>query len=105
MGKKGKAARASRKERKVAEKAARAEAARLAEVASRKRKRWLIVIPVLTGVAAFVAWQVLDDTKLVGVTALIGGLLFLMVALAGLGAGVKPRDRLKSGAIDFGKKD
>ncbi|MEM9071756.1 MAG: hypothetical protein AAGE52_24820 [Myxococcota bacterium] len=104
MGKK-KGRRESRKERKAAEKERQAAIdAELAERAKRRRSV-LIAIPVLTLAAVLVCWLVLEDTRLVGVTTLIGGLLFLMVALAGLGGAVKPRDRLRSGAIDFGGKE
>ncbi len=103
MGKKGRRGRrASRKERRAAERAL-AERARAERERRRRRQRVALVgIPLLTGLMASVGWLLLDDTRLVGVTILIGGLLFLMVALAGLGQEVRARDRLRSGAIDFG---
>lgn len=104
MGKKGQGRRASRKERKAAEKERREEAQRIAAERAKKRRVWLWGIPVLTLVVVLVSWLVLDDTRLVGVSVLVGGLLFLMVALSGLGSSVPARDRLRSGAIDFGSK-
>lgn len=75
--------------------------AKLAE----RRRRILIAIPLLTaGIAAF-CWFGLEDRRLVGVTALIGGLVFLMVALGAIGSSVPPRDRMRSGSIDFGTRD
>ena len=105
MGKKGKKdRRASRKERKAAEKERRAEEQRLAAERAKKRRVLLWGIPALTLAVVLVSWLVLDDTRLVGVAVLVGGLLFLMVALSGLGSSVPARDRLRSGAIDFGSK-
>lgn len=103
MGKKGqRGRRASRKERRQAERELeeriRVEVARRAK----RQRRILIAIPLVTGLLALVNWQVLDDTRLLGVTILVGGLIFLMVALAGLGQGIRARDRLRAGAIDFG---
>lgn len=105
MGKKGKEGRrASRKERKAADKERRDEELRLAAERAKKRRILLWGIPALTLVVVLVSWLVLDDTRLVGVSVLVGGLLFLMVALSGLGSSVPARDRLRSGAIDFGSK-
>lgn len=102
MGKKGK--KESRRERKAAEKERREEEQRRAAERAKKRRAMLWGIPVLTLAVVLVSWLVLDDTRLVGVAVLVGGLLFLMVALSGLGSSVPARDRLRSGAIDFGSK-
>ena len=104
MGKKGQGRRASRKERKAAEKERREEEKRIAAERAKKRRMLLFGIPALTLVVVLVSWLVLNDTRLVGVSVLVGGLLFLMVALSGLGSSVPARDRLRSGAIDFGSK-
>lgn len=95
-----------RKARRQAEKEAQEEAERLFEEMTLKRKRALIIIPIVTLAAGLIAWFVLEDKRLVGMSILIGGLVFLLFALGALGASVKPRDRGRSGAIDFGgRKD
>lgn len=95
-----------RKARREAEKAER-QAMELAAVElAAKRRRALIIIPVLTIAAACGAWFGLEDRRLVGMSILIGSLVFLLFASGALGATVKPRDRHRSGAIDFGgRKD
>ncbi len=107
MGKKqkGRERKSARKERRAEEREREKEFEAMAEAARQKRKRWLILIPTLTLVAAAVCWFGLDDRRLVGVSALIGVLLFLMVALGSIGAEVQPRDRTRSGSIDFGTRD
>lgn len=81
------------------------EAKRLAAEAAVRRKRLLIGVVVLTAAAALVAWLVLENERLTGIAILVGGLLFLLVALGALGAGIKPRDRDRAGAIDFGNRN
>ena len=92
----------SKREKKAAENAARELAEEAARVAAQKQRRLMVVIPLLTAAAAAGCWFGLGDKRLVGVSILIGGLVFLMVALGSIGSSVTPRDRLKSGSIDFG---
>ena len=92
----------SKKEKKAAESAAQALAQEAAMVARQKQRRLMIAIPLLTAGAVAGCWFGLNDKRLVGVSILVGGLIFLMVALGSLGSAVTPRDRLKSGSIDFG---
>lgn len=92
----------SKKEKKAAENAAREAAEEAARIAGEKQKRMMLAIPVFTAAAAAGCWFGLGDKQLVGVSLLIGGLVFLMVALGSIGSSVTPRDRLKSGSIDFG---
>jgi len=40
-----------------------------------------------------------------GITLLIGGVLFLVLALGTLASGVRPRDRTRAGSIDYGNRD
>lgn len=105
MAKKKNGRREARKERAKAAK----EAKREAEAgALRTRRRWRlasIAVAVSSIVLAALAYWVLDDRRLVGVSLLVGGVLFLLLALGSLGAGVKPRDRRTAGSIDFGKRD
>ena len=91
-----------KKARRDAEKAAELAAAAAFASAQARRRKILAAIPVIAGgIAAFLAWGV-KDSRLAGVVLLIGGLLFLLVALGTIGSAVTPRDRLKSGSIDFG---
>jgi Flp pilus assembly protein TadB len=101
MGKK----KSERKARRDAQREAEAEAKRQAEALATRRRRLLAVVVVLTVAAAVGSWVALEDERLAGISILVGGLLFLLVALGALGASVKPRDRHKAGAIDFGTSD
>ena len=105
MAKKKSGQKEARKERarvaKEAKLAAEAEALRI-------RRRWRLgatAVGVLTIVCAGVSHWALQDRRLVGASLLIGGVLFLVMALGTLGAGVKPRDRRAAGSIDFGNRD
>ncbi|MDH3622339.1 MAG: hypothetical protein OES69_15935 [Myxococcales bacterium] len=105
MAKKKNERREARKERAKAAKEAKREAE--AE-ALRTRRRWRlasIAVAVLSIALAALSYWVLEDRRLVGVSLLVGGVLFLLLALGSLGAGVKPRDRRTAGSIDFGKRD
>lgn len=105
MAKKKPSQREARKERaraaKEAKLAAEAEALRI-------RRRWrlgLVAVAVLAMACAAISHWVLEDRRLVGASLLVGGVLFLVMALGTLGAGVKPRDRRTAGSIDFGNRD
>ncbi|MEM8607629.1 MAG: hypothetical protein AAGF92_11010 [Myxococcota bacterium] len=105
MAKKKSGQKEARRERaraaKEAKEAAAAEALRI-------RRRWRLgsaAVGVLALVCAAVSHWVLEDSRLVGASLLIGGVLFLVMALGTLGAGVKPRDRRTAGSIDFGNRD
>jgi cation transport ATPase len=91
-----------KKARKEAQRRAEEEAKRLAEEAKVRRRRLLIAVVVLTIGAALGCWFGLENERLTGIAILVGGLLFLLVALGALGAGIRPRDRDRAGAIDFG---
>lgn len=105
MAKKKNERREARKERAKAAK----EARRQAEAQALKvRQRWRlasIAVAALSVTIAALSYWLLDDRRLVGASLLIGGVLFLLLALGSLGAGVKPRDRRTAGSIDFGKRD
>lgn len=105
MAKKKNERREARKERAKAAK----EARRQAEAEALKtRQRWRlasIAVAVLSIALAALSYWVLEDRRLVGVSLLVGGVLFLLLALGSLGAGVRPRDRRTAGSIDFGKRD
>lgn len=92
----------SKREKKAAENAAQAAAEEAARIAGQKQRRLMVAIPILTAAAVAGCWFGLGDKRLVGVSILVGGLIFLMVALGSIGSSVTPRDRLKSGSIDFG---
>ena len=105
MAKKQNERRQARKERAQDAKEARREA----EVAAQRRRQLQIrvsaVVAVLTlGVAGLCYW-VFDNRQLMGITLLIGGVLFLVLALGTLASGVQPRDRTRAGSINYGKRD
>ncbi len=95
----------ARKAEKEARREAEAQHAAAMAVAKAKQRRLLVAIPVLTAIAASTFAFAIDGSRLAGVSILVGGLVFLLVALGGLGSSVTPRDRLKSGSIDFGSGD
>ena len=105
MAKKQSEQRQARKERQKAAKEARREV----EVQARRRRRMQMRlaagVAVLTLAVAAVCYWVLENRQLMGVTLLIGGVLFLLFALGTLGSGVQPRDRTRAGSIDYGKRD
>lgn len=105
MAKKKASQKEARKERARAAKEAKAAAE--AE-AVRVRRRWRlgsIAVGVIAIACAAVSYWVLEDRRLVGASLLVGGVLFLVMALGTLGAGVKPRDRRTAGSIDFGNRE
>jgi len=67
--------------------------------------RMALGVAVLTLTVAGLCYWVLDNRQLMGVTLLIGGVLFLLLALGTLASGVQPRDRTRAGSIDYGKRD
>ena len=102
---KSKKKKSDKKARREEQKRAEQEARRRAEEAAARRKRWLIGVVLLTTAAALTAWFALDNERLTGIAILVGGLLFLLIALGALGAGIEPRDRDRAGAIDFGNRE
>ena len=105
MPKKQTERRQARKERQKAAKEARQEAEALAKRRRQIQMRLAGAVGVLTlGIAAVCYWA-LDNRQLMGVTLLIGGVLFLLLILAALASGVQPRDRTRAGSIDYGKRN
>lgn len=97
--------RQARKERQKAAKVARQEAEAQAKRRRHLQMRAAAGVALLTLVVAGVCYWVLDNRQLMGVTLLIGGVLFLLLALGTLASGVQPRDRTRAGSIDYGKRD
>ncbi|MGB5696952.1 MAG: hypothetical protein WBM46_14945 [Polyangiales bacterium] len=97
--------RQARKERAKEAKQARREA----EARMRRRRqlqmRMALGVAILTLTVAGLCYWVFDNRQLMGVTLLIGGVLFLLLALGTLASGVQPRDRTRAGSIDYGKRD
>ncbi|MGB8329721.1 MAG: hypothetical protein WCE62_06305 [Polyangiales bacterium] len=85
------------------------EAKREAEASAHRRRRLQIrasaAVAVLTLVVAGVCYWVLDSRQLMGIALLVGGVLFLLLALGALASGVQPRDRTRAGSIDYGKRN
>jgi len=105
MAKKQNDRRQARKERQKAAKEARQEAEAHAQRRRRKQMKLAGAVGALTLVVAAVCYWVLDNRQLMGVTLLIGGVLFLLFALGTLASGVQPRDRTRAGSIDYGNRD
>lgn len=97
--------RQARKERAKEAKQARREAEARALRRRRLQMRVAIAVGLLTLTLAGVCYWVLDNRQLMGITLLIGGVLFLLLALGTLASGVQPRDRTRAGSIDYGKRD
>ena len=76
--------------------------------AQRRRQlqiRLSAAVAVLTLAVAAVCYWAFDNRQLMGITLLIGGVLFLVLALGTLASGVQPRDRTRAGSIDYGNRD
>lgn len=95
----------ARKERAKEAKEAKREAQANAQRRRRLQIRVSAAIAVLTLVVAGLCYWVLDNRQLMGITLLIGGVLFLVFALGTLASGVQPRDRTRAGSINYGKRD
>ncbi|MBW2587392.1 MAG: hypothetical protein JRD92_10680 [Deltaproteobacteria bacterium] len=105
MAKKLSERRQARKERAKDAKEAKREAAAIVQRRRQLQVRMSAAIGVLTLVVAGLCYWVLDSRQLMGITLLIGGVLFLVLALGTLASGVQPRDRTKAGSINYGKRD
>ena len=105
MAKKQNERRQARKERAKEAKEAKREAQANAQRRRRLQIRVSAAIAVLTLVVAGLCYWVLDSRQLMGITLLIGGVLFLVLALGTLASGVRPRDRTRAGSIDYGNRD
>jgi uncharacterized membrane protein len=105
MAKKQNERRQVRKERAKEAKEAKREAQAYAERRRRLQIRMSAAIAVLTLVVAGVCYWGFDNRQLMGITLLIGGVLFLVLALGTLASGVQPRDRTRAGSINYGKRD
>ena len=105
MAKKQNERRQARKERAKEAKEAKREAQANVQRRRRLQIRVSAAIAVLTLVVAGLCYWVLDSRQLMGITLLIGGVLFLVLALGTLASGVQPRDRTRAGSINYGKRD
>ena len=104
MAKKQNERRQARKERSQEAKEARREAEAHAQRRRRLQIRAAAAVAVLTLSVSGLCYWVFDNRQLMGITLLIGGVLFLLLALGTLASGVKPRDRTRAGSIDYGKR-
>jgi len=105
MVKKPNERRQARKERAREAKEAKREAQERAQQRRRMQLRLSAAVAVLTLLIAGICYWVLENRQLMGITLLIGGVLFLVVALGTLASGVQPRDRTRAGSIDYGNRD
>jgi len=97
--------RQARKERQRAAKQARQEAEAQAKQRRQLQLRLAAGVAVLTLALAGIFYWVLENRQLMGVSLLIGGVLFLLLVLGTLASGVQPRDRTRAGSIDYGNRD
>ena len=68
-----------------------------------QRRKWVLTaVAVATAGGSAALYQTGQDRAFIGGLLLVGVVVWLMVALGGLGGQVKPRDRGKSGNIDYG---
>jgi fatty acid desaturase len=105
MPKKQNDRRQARKERAREAKEAKLQAEQRAQQRRRLQLRLSVAIAALTLLLAGICYWALDNRQLMGITLLIGGVLFLVVALGTLASGVQPRDRTRAGSIDYGNRD
>lgn len=105
MAKKHSDRRQARKERAKEAKEAKREAQERVQKRRRLQMRVSAAVALLTLAIAAICYWVLDNRQLMGITLLIGGVLFLVVALSTLASGVQPRDRTRAGSIDYGNRD
>jgi Flp pilus assembly protein TadB len=105
MAKKTNDRRQARKERAKEAKEAKREAEAIAQQRRRLQIRLSAAVALLTLVVAALCYWALDNRQLMGITLLIGGVLFLVLALGTLASGVQPRDRTRAGSIDYGNRD
>lgn len=105
MAKKSNERRQARKERAREAKEAKRQAEARAQQRRRLQLRLSAAVAVLTLVIAGICYWALDNRQLMGISLLIGGVLFLVLALSTLASGVQPRDRTRAGSIDYGTRD
>ena len=105
MAKKQTERREARKERQKAAKEARREAEAHARRRRQLRIRLAAAVALLTLAFAGICYWVIENRQLMGITLLIGSVLFLLLVLSTLASGVQPRDRTRAGSIDYGKRD
>lgn len=105
MGKAKRAAKRARREAKGTDREEEFTQASVDAVEQLTRRRQLVfaIPPITFAVAAGLYWG-LGDSRLAGVTILLGGVAFMLLGLGLLGGSVEPKDRDKSGSIDFGQR-
>ena len=105
MAKKQSEQRQARKERQRAAKEAKQQAQAQAQRRRQLQLRLAGLVGVVTLAIAGVCYWALDNRQLMGVSLLVGGVLFLLLVLATLASGVQPRDRSRAGSIDYGNRN
>lgn len=89
----------------AAKAAALEEAQRAHEQRARRNRIVLMAIPLVTAALATLAYLVLEDRRAVAFLVIVGLAFWVPALLGAIGAGVPPRDRARSGSIDFGRRD
>ncbi len=101
----GKAKRDAKRAKKEAEREAKLVAEEAQRERDKRRRVVMAAIPLVSVALALVAYFALDDARMTGVDILVGSLVFLTYSLGAIGASVKPKDRNRSGSINFGTRD
>lgn len=101
----GKKAREARKAEAAASEAER-EVARLAhEQRVRRNRAIMIALPLVTAVLAAGVYFAFDARRAAAGIVVVGLAFWVPVLLGTIGGAVPPRDRSRSGSIDFGRRD
>lgn len=93
-----------KKEKREADKERKRLEAEAQRLRDRRRRVIVIAIPILTAAAAATSWFYLEQPALTGAAVLAGAMAWLFVGLGFIGSDVTPRDRIRAGSIDFGRK-
>lgn len=101
----GKKARDTRKAAAAANEAER-DAAQLAhEHRARRNRILLMALPLVTAALAASVYFAFEDRRAVAAIVVVGLAFWVPVLLGTIGGSVPPRDRSRSGSIDFGRRD
>lgn len=101
-----KAKKKSEKElRREREAAAREAAMQAAAKRQRRMRMLLIATPIVTLAAALPVWLALDSPRAAALVGLVGVAVWIPLMLGSVGAEITPRDSMRAGSIDFGRRD
>jgi putative exporter of polyketide antibiotics len=93
-----------RRERNEREEAEREAALQRVQMYQRVFRICVIALPIVTIAAALGAFYGAGDRRMAAMIGLVGTALWIPALLGLIGASVKPRDRIRAGSINFGKR-